>query len=442
VSRFPEGGPTASFPPDLYVSHIGIAERKDAEDRLKLIPHKNPGDYIIRISSSAPTTPRFGANFGICIWFNNEPNHYPIEKFETSVGPGRFKFGIGKGVRYEFLAQLIKHYEHSGDGLCCKFAENINKGTEIPMSELTIERTLLGEGEFGEVRKATWRNPRNGTETYVAIKSLKGTANAGELAKFKAEGIRMIRLQHKNVVKLEGYVTDKNMLVTEFVRLGGLREYIRKRHKTPEPVGLDMLQLYIGQVAEGMAYLAAMQIIHRDLAARNILIDSEREVKISDFGMSRETDYYTSSREGVWPLKWYAPESVFKSKFTSKSDVWSFGVCAWEILSHGKKPYKEFRTGNDVVKFALEGRGRLAIPDGCPTELYKVLLLCWQHLPADRPDFEQVTQLLATCGDDRYEDPAALLPGARGGGSGGGGAATAASGAPPIVPRSSKPSGK
>jgi serine/threonine protein kinase len=367
------------------------------------------------------------------VWNIGQPNHYVLEKFTTSVGPGRYKFGIGGGVRFEFLGQLVAHYERQADGICCKLKKNVNKGNEIPVGELTIEDTLLGEGEFGEVRKGVWTPTRTRIETYVAIKVLKSTVPQSEQAKFRAEGLRMLPLNHKNVVKLLGFsrMDGKDILVTEYVRLGGLRPFIRKRNKAGDPLRLITLKLYIDQVAEGMAYLEEMNVLHRDLALRNILIDSKESVKISDFGMSRAAeDYYTSSRDGVWPLKWYAPESVFNSKFSSKSDVWSFGVCAWEILSHGKKPYSEFKTGQEVVAFALDGRGRLEQPDGCPRPIYMVLLKCWTHDPVHRPSFEMVQTMLAGCDaaeeDDRYEAPPSIPPPVsraskpHGGGGGGG----------------------
>ena len=185
------------------------------------------------------------------------------------------------------------------------------------------------------------------------------------------------------------------MLVTEFVRVGALRKALRSRNKAGDPMGLPTQLLFMKQIAEGMEYLEQNQVVHRDLAARNILMDSETEVKISDFGMSRNVeDYYTSSRTGVWPLKWYAPECIYESKFTSKSDVWSFGVCSWEILSHGKKPYAEFSHGHEVVAYAIEGRGRLACPAACPESVYAILLNCWQHDRGDRPSFRMLAEQL------------------------------------------------
>ena len=105
-------------------------------------------------------------------------------------------------------------------------------------------------------------------------------------------------------------------------------------------------------------------------------------------------NYYKTSRAGMWPLKWYAPECMYFSKFTSKGDVWSYGVCSWEILSHGKKPYAEFSHGHEVVAYAIEGRGRLACPAACPESVYVILLNCWQHDRGDRPSFRMLAEQL------------------------------------------------
>ena len=296
---------------------------------------------------------------------------------------------------------------------------------EIPRAEIKVDNVLLGEGEFGEVRKGLWQKTK-AVAVEVAVKVLKERAREQEQESFIKEGRRMVHLHHAHVVQLLGIVREGGfMLVTELVKGGALRKVLRARNKKKDPISLPTLLLFISQIADGMAYLEDNSLVHRDLAARNILMESEAMVKISDFGMSRQIEnYYNSSRTGsvsiefaclhrelhvsslisgvgldwagfffffllflpcktcgafddassnsssVWPLKWYAPECIYESKFTSKGDVWSFGICSWEILSHGKKPYSEFSQMAEVVAFAIEGRGRLAIPDGCPESVY------------------------------------------------------------------------
>ena len=141
-----------------------------------------------------------------------------------------------------------------------------------------------------------------------------------------------------------------------------MNKYLKGKQKAGVPLPLQSLLLFLKQIAEGMVYLESKKVVHRDLAARNVLVKSDDICKISDFGMSRQVEnYYKSTRVGKWPLKWYAPECLYYSKFTSKGDVWSYGVCSWEILSHGKKPFKGMK-GDQVVKYVIDEKGRSVLP--------------------------------------------------------------------------------
>lgn len=139
-----------------------------------------------------------------------------------------------------------------------------------------------------------------------------------------------------------------------------------------------------------MAYLEDKGIVHRDLAARNVLVANAKTVKISDLGLARKiADYYKSTRQGKWPLKWYAPECIEFSKFSSQSDVWGFGVTAWECMTFGKKPFKGW-TGQMVVQNVIMERRRLPHPPKCPQPLFDLLGRCWEHEPHDRPRFKDM----------------------------------------------------
>jgi len=177
------------------------------------------------------------------------------------------------------------------------------------------------------------------------------------------------------------------MLVCELVKEGAFRNYLKK-HK--DRITISMQLTFVMQIATGMAYLEDKGVVHRDLAARNVLVANEKTVKISDFGLSRKVeDYYKSTRQGKWPLKWYAPECIEFSKFTSQSDVWSFGVTAWECMTFGKKPFKGW-TGQMVVQNVIMERRRLPHPPKCPQPLFDLLGRCWQHEPHDRPRFKDI----------------------------------------------------
>ena len=224
---------------------------------------------------------------------------------------------------------------------------------------------------------------------------------------FIKEGGIQVGLKHEHVVQLLGVVqVGKKMLVTEYMPMGPINKYLKGKQKAGSPVPLQGLLLFMKQIAEGMLYLETKKVVHRGLRAANILLKSDSICKISDSGMDfgmAETlahdDYYDMFQGQVWPLKWYAPECLFYSKFTSKGDVWSYGVCSWEILSHGKKPFRGMK-GEQVVMYVIEEKGRLACPEVCPDAMYSVLQECWTHEMEPRPDFAAVLQKVTTIYDN------------------------------------------
>ena len=140
-----------------------------------------------------------------------------------------------------------------------------------------------------------------------------------------------------------------------------------------------------------MEYLESHGCVHRDLAARNVLLASETQAKISDFGLSRNiggSDYYISEGYGRWPIKWYAPECVNEGKFTHASDVWSYGVLLWEMYSYGKEPYRGM-DGEQVLEY-VENGSRLLMPPDASEAVWELMLTCWEDEPEDRPKFSHL----------------------------------------------------
>ncbi|KAL3182759.1 hypothetical protein MRX96_029358 [Rhipicephalus microplus] len=144
-------------------------------------------------------------------------------------------------------------------------------------------------------------------------------------------------------------------------------------------------------VARGLSYLADLKYVHRDLACRNCLVNAGRTVKIGDFGMCRpmyDSDYYRFNKRGMLPVRWMAPESLNDGIFTTMSDVWSYGVLLYEIITFASFPYQGL-SNNQVLEY-VKGYNTLPVPNGCKPELEALLLRCWARSPSLRPTAVQV----------------------------------------------------
>lgn len=143
-----------------------------------------------------------------------------------------------------------------------------------------------------------------------------------------------------------------------------------------------------------MSYLASRRCVHRDLAARNVLVCENNVLKIADFGLARniQGEYYRKTTNGKLPIKWMAIESLESQVYTSQSDVWSYGVLLWEIMTLGAKPYKGVPL-QDIYK-RLEKGYRMEQPPNCSPEIYSLMQKCWAEQPNDRPTFSQIVEAI------------------------------------------------
>ncbi|XP_026813489.1 focal adhesion kinase 1 isoform X1 [Rhopalosiphum maidis] len=255
---------------------------------------------------------------------------------------------------------------------------------------------IIGEGQFGDVHKGAchMRSTKNkpGNAVAVAIKTCKPDADMATTDKFLEEAYIMQQFDHPHIIRLIGVCCSPPVwIVMELAKLGELRAYLQNNQAH---LDLATLILYSYQLSTALSYLESKKFVHRDIAARNVLVSSHHCVKLADFGLSRwvqDQSYYKASK-GKLPIKWMSPESINFRRFTTASDVWMFGVCMWEILMMGVKPFQGIKN-NDVIG-KIENGERLALPPKCPPRLYSLMSQCWSFEPSKRPTFRDVKEVL------------------------------------------------
>lgn len=229
----------------------------------------------------------------------------------------------------------------------------------------------------------------------------------------------MKRFVHKNVVRLLGVSTrcEPILAVMEFMLYGDLKTYLlARRHLVTErnrdefdEVSNKRLTTMAADVACGLAYLAQNKYVHRDLACRNCLVNSDKNVKLADFGMTRlitESQYYRFSRKGMLPVRWMSPESLSDGIFTPMSDIWSYGVLLYEIITFGSFPFQGM-SNNQVLNHTKDGH-TLVPPPGIKTQLCSLLSNCWDQIPTKRPSASEISELLG--GSPRLVSPSIDVP--------------------------------
>ncbi|XP_011636664.1 tyrosine-protein kinase Abl isoform X4 [Pogonomyrmex barbatus] len=343
------------------------------------------GSFLVRESESSP------GQRSISLRYEGRVYHYRINEDSES------KMFVTTESKFNTLAELVHHHSMLADGLITQLlypAPKHNKPTVFPLSpepdEWEINRTdivmrhKLGGGQYGDVYEAVWKR----YNMTVAVKTLKEDTMA--LKDFLEEAAIMKEMKHRNLVQLLGVCTREPpfYIITEFMSKGNLLDYLRNENK--HQINAVVLMHMATQIASGMSYLESRNFIHRDLAARNCLVGENHLVKVADFGLARlmRDDTYTAHAGAKFPIKWTAPEGLAYNKFSTKSDVWAFGILLWEIATYGMSPYP----GVDLtdVYHMLEKGYRMECPPGCPPKVYDLMRQCWQWSAADRPTFKEI----------------------------------------------------
>ena len=332
------------------------------------------GSFLVRESTST------SGNYSLSIRDAKKVRHHRIQKLDSG---GYF---VTPQVTFASIPELVTYYSKQSNGLLknpCIIKNSQNSGA---LDTLEIDRQFihfvkkLGAGPLTEVWQGLW----NGI-TKVAVKTLKSSTMG--VHKFLEEAQFISKLRHPKLIKLCAVCTKEEPIcfITEFMKHSSLLEYLRgdgRSLKLPQLIDMG------AQVASGMSYLEENNYIHRNLAARNILVGERLVCKIAGFGLARiiDEDFYEAHTSTRFPIKWTAPEAIIYNHFTIKSDVWSFGILLYELITYGHFPYPGMN--NAQVSEALQTGYRMPCPMGCPDLLYEIMRECWRDEAASRPTFE------------------------------------------------------
>ncbi|XP_012502825.1 PREDICTED: tyrosine-protein kinase Fer isoform X1 [Propithecus coquereli] len=352
----------------------GAIPRIEAQELLK-----QQGDFLVRESHGKP------GEYVLSVYSDGQRRHFIIQFVDNLY---RFE-----GTGFSNIPQLIDHHYTTKQVITKKSGVVLlnpipkDKKWILNHEDVTLGE-LLGKGNFGEVYKGTLKD-----KTSVAVKTCKEDLPQELKIKFLQEAKILKQYDHPNIVKLIGVCTQRQpvYIIMELVPGGDFLSFLRKKK---DELKLKQLVKFSLDAAAGMLYLESKNCIHRDLAARNCLVGENNVLKISDFGMSRQEDggVYSSSGLKQIPIKWTAPEALNYGRYSSESDVWSFGILLWETFSLGVCPYPGMT--NQQAREQVERGYRMSAPQHCPEDISKIMMKCWDYKPENRPKFSELQKEL------------------------------------------------
>ncbi|XP_057253798.1 tyrosine-protein kinase Lyn isoform X3 [Pezoporus wallicus] len=325
------------FIPSNYVAKVNTLETEEwffkdvtrkDAERQLLAPGNSPGAFLIRESETLK------GSYSLSIR-DYDPQHGDVIKHYKIRSLDNGGFYISPRITFPSINDMIKHYQKQSDGLCRK-----------------LEKACISPKPQKPWDKDAWEIPR---ESIKLVKKL-GAGQFGE------------------------------------VWMGSLLDFLKSDEGSK--LLLPKLIDFSAQIAEGMAYIERKNYIHRDLRAANVLVSDLLMCKIADFGLARviEDNEYTAREGAKFPIKWTAPEAINYGSFTIKSDVWSFGILLYEIITYGKIPYPGM--SNSDVMVALQRGYRMPRMETCPAELYDIMKTCWKDKAEERPTFDYLQSVL------------------------------------------------
>ncbi|XP_077109061.1 protein-tyrosine kinase 6 [Ranitomeya variabilis] len=343
------------------------------------------GSFLVRVSDKQ------GFSYALSARDQNSVRHFKILQDEQG------EYHVNSSSFFPDLNKLVEYYKEKSiaKGLlltspCLKDKPTNTELTLLPADEWERPREefqlarKLGSGNFSQVFEGCWLGT---LKIKVAIKTINQDVTTQET--FIRETSFLKTLRHRNLLSLYAVcsVGDPFYIITELLTKGDLLNFLRGNEGNQ--LNIDGLLDIAGQIVDGMHYLETKNCVHRDLAARNILIGQHNICKIADFGLARfiKDEMYVSHSKEV-PYKWTAPEALAYGRYTLKSDVWSYGVLLYEIMSRGIIPYIGI-TNSDLLRYLKQGN-RLAAPQNCSDKIYKVMLDCWHENPHKRPMFSDL----------------------------------------------------
>ncbi|KAI6172523.1 Tyrosine-protein kinase [Aphelenchoides besseyi] len=362
----------------INIWYHGLMPREEIEHYLK-----SEGDFLLR-KTEVNGQPRIA----ISVVSKNRIRHILLST------PGN-QWCI-RQLKKPSLNELVEyHMQHKvpvqGDGTL--LITPIPRPNHIILHEhVTIEKKL-GSGAFGDVYRGLLKLGEKPHE--VAIKKFRGIMSKKDRVELIKEFNVMREFDHRNVVKVYGVAPQEEpmLLILELCAGGAVNAFLKGNPNTSK----DQLVEFGKDACRGMCYLSARKIIHRDLAARNCLLDEKKVLKISDFGLSvSNQEELKVERLKNMPFRYLSPETLRTGSFTTKSDVWSYGILLWEIFSFcTSEPYAEETTVQKVKARVVSGTNPLSPPEGTPTIPATVMKLCFTTDPKERPEFTTLLKLLS-----------------------------------------------